>query len=117
MTETTPIGTSGGLRAHMHGWPDEKKYDVRSKQGWPAPFVEIRIMRPEGETPWDGVTSGEIEIRGPWVAANYYESPDQAHRWTSDGWFRTGDVRSEENTSELQSHSDLVCRLLLEKKK
>src|SRR5215204_7582279 len=27
------------------------------------------------------------------------------------------DVRSEEHTSELQSHSDLVCRLLLEKKK
>src|SRR5947207_8533585 len=26
------------------------------------------------------------------------------------------DVRSEEHTSELQSHSDLVCRLLLEKK-
>src|SRR5260221_10841498 len=25
--------------------------------------------------------------------------------------------RSEEHTSELQSHSDLVCRLLLEKKK
>src|SRR5260221_3720462 len=29
----------------------------------------------------------------------------------------TGDKRSEEHTSELQSHSDLVCRLLLEKKK
>src|SRR5438034_3762958 len=28
-----------------------------------------------------------------------------------------GTVRSEEHTSELQSHSDLVCRLLLEKKK
>src|SRR5260221_8485558 len=27
------------------------------------------------------------------------------------------DYRSEEHTSELQSHSDLVCRLLLEKKK
>src|SRR5436190_22955369 len=27
------------------------------------------------------------------------------------------DERSEEHTSELQSHSDLVCRLLLEKKK
>ena len=26
-------------------------------------------------------------------------------------------TRSEEHTSELQSHSDLVCRLLLEKKK
>src|SRR5437773_5771461 len=30
---------------------------------------------------------------------------------------RTGDGRSEEHTSELQSHHDLVCRLLLEKKK
>src|SRR5260221_9887790 len=34
-------------------------------------------------------------------------------RHTFDGWQR----RSEEHTSELQSHSDLVCRLLLEKKK
>jgi fatty-acyl-CoA synthase len=92
MTETTPIGTSGGLREHMRGWPDEKRYEVRAKQGWPAPFVEIRLMGPEGEVPWDGVTSGEIEIRGPWIAASYYESPDQAHRWTADGWFRTGDV-------------------------
>src|SRR5947207_5262006 len=31
--------------------------------------------------------------------------------------FLRGDARSEEHTSELQSHSDLVCRLLLEKKK
>src|SRR5947207_6145066 len=30
---------------------------------------------------------------------------------------RRVDARSEEHTSELQSHSDLVCRLLLEKKK
>src|SRR5438034_6506722 len=30
---------------------------------------------------------------------------------------RLGPQRSEEHTSELQSHSDLVCRLLLEKKK
>jgi len=98
MTETTPIGTAGGLRAHMQAWPEEKKYEVRAKQGWPAPFVEIRLMRdagPEGEreeVPWDGASTGEIEIRGPWVAASYFESPDQAHRWSSDGWFRTGDV-------------------------
>src|SRR5882672_11711871 len=31
-------------------------------------------------------------------------------------WLRPGHKRSEEHTSELQSHSDLVCRLLLEKK-
>src|SRR5258708_14490260 len=55
----------------------------------------MRQEGPEGdsvEVPCDGVSSGEIEIRGPWVAAGYHESPDQAHRWTADGWFRTGDV-------------------------
>src|SRR5438477_4795920 len=31
--------------------------------------------------------------------------------------FRSDDNRSEEHTSELQSHVNLVCRLLLEKKK
>src|SRR5260221_3679351 len=36
-----------------------------------------------------------------------------------DAWIQhfTPRMRSEEHTSELQSHSDLVCRLLLEKKK
>src|SRR5260221_5337590 len=33
------------------------------------------------------------------------------------GQLETKIERSEEHTSELQSHSDLVCRLLLEKKK
>jgi fatty-acyl-CoA synthase len=37
---------------------------------------------------------GELEIRGPWVAAAYYDTPDEAHRWTDDGWFKTGDVVS-----------------------
>jgi fatty-acyl-CoA synthase len=35
---------------------------------------------------------GELEVRGPWVASGYYESDEQADRWTDDGWFRTGDI-------------------------
>src|SRR5437588_9830133 len=38
-------------------------------------------------------------------------------RWMPTGWPSISRKRSEEHTSELQSHSDLVCRLLLEKKK
>src|SRR5260221_5993481 len=41
----------------------------------------------------------------------------QAYYTTSDERKQTITARSEEHTSELQSHSDLVCRLLLEKKK
>src|SRR5260221_8140609 len=54
--------------------------------------------------------SDEKSIRG--------ESVDRAHRGSL-GLGRTNNRtdRSEEHTSELQSHSDLVCRLLLEKKK
>src|SRR5260221_10282858 len=42
-----------------------------------------------------------------------------SHRRREDQVCRCGqeEIRSEEHTSELQSHSDLVCRLLLEKKK
>jgi fatty-acyl-CoA synthase len=76
----------------MEDWPTEKKYEVRLKQGRPAPFVELRVMRPEGEAPWDGKTEGELEMRGPWVASGYHNAPEEQHRWTADGWFRTGDV-------------------------
>ncbi len=98
MTETTPLATTGHLKSHMRDWNDEAKYQARAKQGWPVPFVELRITRPAEneqrsvEAAWDGETPGELEVRGPWVAAHYYESPDQAHRWTEDGWFKTGDV-------------------------
>jgi fatty-acyl-CoA synthase len=98
MTETTPLATTGQLKTHMQDWSEEEKYQARAKQGWPVPFVELRIMRPEEnsdksvEAPWDGQTFGELEVRGPWVASHYYEAPDQAHRWTEDGWFKTGDV-------------------------
>jgi fatty-acyl-CoA synthase len=85
----------------MRDWTEDARYDVRSKQGWPSPFVELRVMRPDDsesssermiEAPRDGETPGELEVRGPWVAGSYYNAPDQAHRWTADGWFKTGDV-------------------------
>src|SRR5215218_11439193 len=45
-------------------------------------------------------------------------SSGSTHTWvTSVTTWRSTPARSEEHTSELQSHSDLVCRLLLEKKK
>jgi acyl-CoA synthetase (AMP-forming)/AMP-acid ligase II len=94
MTETTPLGTAGQLKSYMESWPEEKKYEVRLKQGRPAPFVQLRVMGPNGEAPWDGKTVGELEVRGPWVASSYYNAPEEQHRWTADGWFRTGDVAS-----------------------
>ena len=35
---------------------------------------------------------GELEVRGPWVAASYYLDPDDQGKFTDDGWLRTGDI-------------------------
>ena len=62
-------------------------------QGLPLPLVELRARDANGhELPWNGEAMGELEVRGPWVASSYYDTPEQADRWTDDGWFRTGDI-------------------------
>jgi len=93
MTEMSPIGTLARLKSYMREWPEDDQYGVRSKQGYPVAGVDLRIVNDEGkEQPWDGQSMGEIQVRGPWVLKSYYDNPDAADRFTSDGWFRTGDV-------------------------
>jgi fatty-acyl-CoA synthase len=91
MTETTPLATVSHLKPHLEKQSEDERYAVRAKQGLPSPFIEIRAVNEPDTIPWDGVTSGELHIRGPWVASSYYQL-DPGDRWTADGWFRTGDV-------------------------
>jgi fatty-acyl-CoA synthase len=92
MTETSPQATVCRLNAEMLDWPQDKRLQQRSKQGWPLPFIDVRIVNQRGTAQADGNTMGELEVRGPWVAASYYNAPETADRWTADGWFRTGDI-------------------------
>ena len=92
MTETTPIATVCTLKPHLASSPEDEKYGTRAKQGLPSPFIEIRARNEQDETPWDGTTPGELEVRGPYVIDSYYKLPEECARWTEDGWFRTGDV-------------------------
>ena len=55
-------------------------------------LVEVRARGESGLVPWDGSTLGELEVRGPWVAAAYYHGEPADDRITSDGWFKTGDI-------------------------
>lgn len=92
MTETTPIATVSTMKPHMRDWSEDRQYELRSKQGMPSPFIDVRVIGDEGEVPWDGTTPGELEIRGPFIASSYYNSPEQRDKWSDDGWLRTGDV-------------------------
>ena len=93
MTETTPVATGSQLRPYMDEWNEHLKYAQRLKPGIPASLLEARIMLPDGtEAPRDGATIGDLEVRGPWVASSYYKMPEEAHKWSPDGWLRTGDM-------------------------
>jgi fatty-acyl-CoA synthase len=92
MTETTPIVTVGTLKPHMENCPDDRKFQVRARQGLPSPFADVRAIGDHGEVPWNDQTPGELEVRGPCMAASYYNLPEERNRWSADGWLRTGDV-------------------------
>jgi fatty-acyl-CoA synthase len=95
MTETSPVASTAALPGDLAEADEDTQFDYISMQGMPLPFVELRVRDFDGSfLPWDGESMGELEIRGPWVAAGYYDTPEQADRWTDDGWFRTGDIVS-----------------------
>jgi fatty-acyl-CoA synthase len=92
MTETNPLGTVAHLTPGVLARGAEAVAAARASQGVPVPFVETRhVDDADRVLPWDGKTMGELQVRGPWVARSYLggDGPD---RFTSDGWFRTGDI-------------------------
>jgi len=91
MTETNPLGTVARVKPHLRGEP-ARELSVRATQGYAVPFIEARHVDDAGKPlAWDGASMGELEVRGPWVAASYY-GDEGKDRFTRDGWFKTGDV-------------------------
>src|ERR1035441_9582930 len=92
MTETSPVGSVCRLPAELDELSTDEQYDYRSRQGVASPLVEIRARADNGELiEWDDQSLGELEVRGPWVAAGYHNRQG-AEKFTDDGWFQTGDV-------------------------
>jgi fatty-acyl-CoA synthase len=70
----------------------ELHWRYRLQSGRLMPFVEARVVG-DDETvlPWDGGATGELQVRGPTIAADYLDDPTSVERF-SEGWLRTGDV-------------------------
>src|SRR5262249_2948968 len=88
MTETSPLAALARPPADV---PKPEQLEWRAMTGRVIAGVELRITDSDGRAqPWNGSAVGEIEVRGPWVTAEYYRepSPERFH----DGWLRTGDV-------------------------
>ncbi|WP_339333940.1 long-chain-fatty-acid--CoA ligase [uncultured Maricaulis sp.] len=92
MTEMSPLGTVNALLPKHDGLDREEIIKVKLKQGRLVFGVGMRIVDDEGkELPWDGKSSGHVQVRGPWIASGYYRGAG-AESFTDDGWFETGDV-------------------------
>jgi fatty-acyl-CoA synthase len=103
MTETSPVASMAALPGELAHAPSDTQYDYIAMQGIPLPLVELRARDGEGkEIPHDGETMAELEVRGPWVAAEYFDTPGSSRRWTEDGWFRTGDIVSFDARGHIQ---------------
>ncbi len=92
MTETNPVASVATSKLDMEDWPWERQLDVYETAGRPVPGLQIKIVDDEGNPlPHDGEAFGELLIRGPWIAAEYYKD-DRSPESFVEGWLRTGDV-------------------------
>jgi fatty-acyl-CoA synthase len=92
MTEMSPLGTAGTLKAKQEKLSSAERQAVQRKQGRAIFGVDLRIVDENGsELPWDGKAFGDLQVRGPWVIKSYFKG-EGGNPLTPDGWFPTGDV-------------------------
>jgi len=102
MTEMSPMGTLGALKAGMDEWDLEKQIDVKVKQGRAIYTVEMKITDDDGnELPSDGKAFGHLMVRGPAVAGAYLKG-EGGNILDEDGWFDTGDVATIDEQGYMQ---------------
>ena len=95
MTETSPVASIGRIKSTLRvSLGDDGQANLRTTVGQPIVGVEARITRPGSTEPlaWDGETSGELQVRGPWIASAYFDDDRSGDSFTPDGWLNTGDV-------------------------
>lgn len=93
MTETTPLVLASRPKSYMVDWPADKQYDIQTKQGLLVAGLEMKVVNEEGrEVAWDGKQMGELLLRGPWIAKEYYKDPENSKKAFADGWLHTSDI-------------------------
>ncbi|MGV6872592.1 long-chain-fatty-acid--CoA ligase [Pseudochelatococcus sp. B33] len=92
-TETSPIIALNRFKPSVkRRLSAEERWNLKRKQGLMAPGVDFLILDADNRAlPHDGVTVGEICVRGPWITARYHDMPDDGDRFI-DGYWRSGDV-------------------------
>lgn len=92
-TETTPLVTAAIPKSYMKDWPEDRLYDLKTSIGLLTMGLEMKIVNDVGrEVKMDGQEWGEIWLKGPWIANEYYKDPQRSKETFGDGWYHTGDI-------------------------
>ncbi|MCZ2813257.1 long-chain fatty acid--CoA ligase [Modestobacter sp. VKM Ac-2979] len=104
MTETHPVASGGTLSARWADADEGAKAERRARAGLPLFGVQARIVDADtlAEQPWDDKATGELQVRGPWCAKDYYRPDAGVELATPDGWMKTGDVAAMDENGNIR---------------
>ncbi|WP_313170452.1 fatty acid--CoA ligase [Stenotrophomonas sp.] len=92
MSETCPLLTLAQIDVDALADTDEE-LSLRTKAGIPVPLVELRIVdEAMNEVAHDGVATGEVVVRAPWLTQGYLHNPEASQTLWAGGYLHTGDI-------------------------
>ena len=92
MTETSPMGTIGKPNRLVASMEESDRDQQLLKQGRLPYGVQMKVVLEDGSVAArDGKTSGDIWVKGPWIACGYLNG-DGGELLDEEGFFPTGDV-------------------------
>jgi fatty-acyl-CoA synthase len=95
LSETSPLVSMAVIKDTLVSEDPARLNQYRGTAGIPAVGVEVAIVdESDQELPWDGVSVGELKVRGDVVMQGYWNKPEETAKVIRNGWFFTGDMAS-----------------------
>jgi fatty-acyl-CoA synthase len=93
MSETCPVMTTATPKEDMLDCTEDRLLDIITKTGKPIPLAEVEVVDAnDNKLPHDGVSTGEVVMRSPWLTRSYFKAPDKSKELWQNGWLHSGDV-------------------------
>ncbi len=103
MSETCPVISLAHIDSNMLQDSMDEQLNVRCKAGLSIPMVECRIVdKHMNELPRDGVATGELVVRAPWLTQGYFKNPEQSEGLWQGGYLHTGDIAAIEESGYIR---------------